>query len=85
MLSDKSIIYLKKLGYQHLQADLKEFVALLGNGFYKISGGVDVRPFLVYFIENVYHELVTALPPNIAEIFQNALNQSKVTEKEPAL
>lgn len=35
MLSDKSIIDLKKLGYKYPQADLKEFVALLGNGFYK--------------------------------------------------
>lgn len=35
MLSDKSIIDLKKLGYKYPQADLKEFAALLGNGFYK--------------------------------------------------
>lgn len=34
MLSDKSIIDLKKLSYKYPQADLKEFVALLGNGFY---------------------------------------------------
>ena len=35
MLSDKSIIDLKKLGYKYPQADMKEFVALLGSGFYK--------------------------------------------------
>ena len=35
MLSDKSIIDLKKLGYKYPQADLKEFVELLGSGFYK--------------------------------------------------
>ena len=35
ILSDKSIIDLKKLGYKYPQADLKEFAALLGNGFYK--------------------------------------------------
>lgn len=35
MLSDKRIIDLKKLGYQSPQADLKEFVTLLENGFYK--------------------------------------------------
>lgn len=35
MLSDKSILDLKKLCYKYPQADLKEFVALLGNGFYK--------------------------------------------------
>lgn len=35
MLSDKSIIDLKKLGYKYPQADMKEFISLLGNGFYK--------------------------------------------------
>ena len=35
MLSDKSIIDLKKLGYKYPQADLTEFVELLGSGFYK--------------------------------------------------
>ena len=35
MLSDKSIIDLKKLGYKYPQADLKEFVALLDSGCYK--------------------------------------------------
>ena len=35
MLSDKSIIDLKKLGCKYPQADLKEFVALLGSGLYK--------------------------------------------------
>ena len=33
MLSDKSIIDLKKLGYKYPQADLQEFVALLDSGF----------------------------------------------------
>ena len=32
MLSDKSILDLKKLRYRYPQADMKEFVALLGNG-----------------------------------------------------
>ena len=35
MLSDKSIIDLKKLGCKYPQADLREFVALLGSGLYK--------------------------------------------------
>ena len=34
MLSDKSIVDLKKLGYKYPQADLKEFVSLLNSGFY---------------------------------------------------
>ena len=40
----------------------------------KISGGMDVTPFLTYFIENVYHKLVPVLlDPDTTEIFQNAL------------
>ena len=34
MLSDKSALDLKKLGYKYPQADMGEFVALLKNGFY---------------------------------------------------
>lgn len=45
-----------------------------------------MTPFLVYFIENVYHKLVTALPaPSITDAFQRALEQGNVTEKEQAL
>ena len=52
----------------------------------QISGVMDVTPFLVYFIENVYHKLITALPsPNTTETFQNALDGGDVTEKEQAL
>lgn len=52
----------------------------------QISGVMDVTPFLVYFIENVYHKLITALPsPNTTETFQNALAGGDVTEKEQAL
>lgn len=35
MLSDKEIVNLKKLGYKFPQADMKEFVGLLREGFYK--------------------------------------------------
>ena len=34
MLSDKSVLDLKKLGYKYPQADMGEFVSLLKNGFY---------------------------------------------------
>ena len=38
------------------------------------AGGMDVTPFLTYFIENVYHKLVPVLlDPDTTEIFQNAL------------
>src|SRR5699024_8692092 len=42
----------------------------------KISGVMDVTPFLTYFIEHVYHKLASALPdPNTTETFQNALSR----------
>ena len=34
MLSDKSVLDLKKLGYKYPQADMGEFVALLKSSFY---------------------------------------------------
>ena len=47
---------------------------------------MDVTPFLVYFIEHVYHTLVSALPSSqTTETFQNALSQGEITEKEQAL
>ena len=75
---------------------LSEYVEKSRRGYYnaytlteqnaQISGIMDVTPFLVYFIENVYHKLVLALPdPNTTETFQNALARCDVTEKEQAL
>lgn len=52
----------------------------------KISGILDVTPFLVYFIEHVYHKLGSALPvASTTDTFQQALAQGRVTEKEQAL
>ena len=34
MLSDKSVLDLRRLGYKFPQADIKEFTELLKNGFY---------------------------------------------------
>lgn len=75
---------------------LSEYVEKSRRGYYnaytmteqnaRISGVMDVTPFLVYFIENVYHKLVYALPAaNTAEDFQKVLEQGTVTEKEQAL
>ena len=52
----------------------------------KISGVLDVTPFMLYFVENVYHKLEDALPaPMTAESFNKILREGKVTEKEAAL
>lgn len=75
---------------------LSEYVEKSRRGYYnaytlaeqnaKISGVMDVTPFLTYFIENVYHKLISALPdPHTTETFRNALSQGNVTEKEQAL
>ena len=50
------------------------------------SGVMDATPFLVYFINNVYHKLGNALPaPKATEAFEKILKSGKVTEKEKDL
>ena len=52
----------------------------------RISGILDATPFLVYFIEHVYHQLGGALPPPATtETFQHVLERGGITEKEKAL
>lgn len=52
----------------------------------QISSIMDVTPFLVYFIENVYHKLAATVPAsNTTATFQKALERGNVTEKEFAL
>lgn len=52
----------------------------------QISSIMDVTPFLVYFIENVYHKLAATVPAsNTTDTFQKALERGNVTEKEFAL
>lgn len=47
---------------------------------------MDVTPFLVYFIENIYNKLGSALPQiNTLDSFRNALDDGKITEKEKDL
>lgn len=51
-----------------------------------LSGMVDITPFLVYFIQHVYGNLKNSLPAeNFLEVFQKALAEGQVTEKEKAL
>lgn len=52
----------------------------------QISGVLDVTPFLVYFAESVYYRLGEDQPqPRTLQVFEEALRQGKVTEKERAL
>ena len=89
--------YLVQQGYSSaLFIPLSEYVNRSRKGYYdaytltkdnaQISGVLDVTPFLVYFIENVYHKLDNALPvPATTAAFDAALAQGKITEKESAL
>ena len=89
--------YLVQQGYSStLFIPLSEYVNKSRRGYYdaytltennaKISGVLDVTPFLVYFIQNVYHKLDSALPaPATTDAFAKALAGGTVTEKEAAL
>ena len=89
--------YLVQQGYSSaLFIPLSEYVNKSRTGYYdaytltednaKISGVLDVTPFLVYFIEHVYHKLDNALPvPATTAVFDAALAQGRITEKEAAL
>lgn len=49
----------------------------------KISGILDLTPFLVYFIENIYHDLQSGQPKlQTVEGFTDLLEAGQITEKE---
>ena len=89
--------YLVQQGYfSALFVPLSEYINKSRKGYYNaytlveenaaISGMVDATPFLVYFIENVYHKLNGALPTTqTTAVFQEALSHGQVTEKEKSL
>ncbi len=89
--------YLVQQGYSSvLFIPLSEYIGKSRKGYYDaytlaesnagISGVMDATPFLVYFIEHVYHKLGNALPaPRTTDEFRKALERGKVTEKENAL
>lgn len=52
----------------------------------KISGVVDVTPFLKYFSENVYNKLSeNEMKENVLEQYKDVLSKGEVTEKETQL
>ena len=89
--------YLVQQGYSSaLFVPLSEYINKSRKGYYdaytlveenaRISGIVDATPFLVYFIENIYHKLNGALPTaQTSAAFQAVLSQGQVTEKEKSL
>ena len=89
--------YLKRQGYSStLFIPFSSYIERSRKGYYsayllaernaKISGVMDVTPFLVYFIENVYNKLDSALPQvNTMVAFNKALDDGQITEKEKDL
>lgn len=89
--------YLRQQGYSsalfipfssYIERSRKEYynAFTLAEDNVKISGVLDVTPFLVYSIENVYNKLAGALPQvNMTEAFSKALDDGKITEKEKDL
>ena len=52
----------------------------------KISGCIDVTPFVLYFAENVYAHLSDSLPSQfVLDEFANALLVGEITQKEHEL
>jgi Fic family protein len=86
--------YLRRQGYSSaLFVPFSSYIERSRKGYYnayslaegnaKLSGVMDVTPFLVYFIENVYHQLGGALPrTGTLDAFRKALDDGKITVKE---
>jgi Fic family protein len=89
--------YLRRQGYSSaLFIPFSSYIERSREGYYnafsliarnaKISGVIDVTPFLVYFIERVYNQLGGALPQiHTLDAFRKALDAGKITEKEKDL
>ena len=89
--------YLVQQGYSSaLFIPLSRYVEKSRRGYYdaytlteqnaRISGVLDVTPFLVYFIEHVYHQLEdVASSASTIGAFQAVLERGGITEKEKDL
>lgn len=89
--------YLVQQGYSSaLFVPLSEYIKRSRKKYYdafslveqnaRISGVLDVTPFLLYFTEEVYHKLRSEQPDRVTtDTFRQALQSGKITEKEHAL
>ena len=84
MLSDKSIVDLRRLGYKYPDADMGEFIELLKSGFYKT---LPLKAFdgeqLVY-LEGVTRVHMNAVKLLIAPAVGNAPYGQRAMEEELA-
>lgn len=89
--------YLHRQGYSSaLFIPFSSYIDRSRNGYYnayslaekneKISGVLDVTPFLAYFIESVYNKFSASIPQaDTLGAFRKALDDGKITEKEKDL
>lgn len=89
--------YLVQQGYSSaLFVPLSEYIERSRKKYYdafslveqnaRISGVLDVTPFLLYFTEEVYHKLRSEQPDRVTtDTFRQALQSGKITEKEHVL
>lgn len=52
---------------------------------YRYTHTIDVTPFLLYFINNVYNKIEQPLQEDTLSVYRFALNQKKITNKEDKL
>ncbi|SUO04584.1 huntington interacting protein HYPE [Faecalicoccus pleomorphus] len=52
---------------------------------YRYTHTIDVTPFLLYFINNVYNNMEQPLQEDTLSVYRLALNQKKITNKEDKL
>lgn len=52
---------------------------------YRYTHTIDVTPFLLYFINNVYNKIEQTLQEDTLSVYRLALNQKKITNKEDKL
>lgn len=52
---------------------------------YRYTHTIDVTPFLLYFINNVYNKMEQPLQEDTLSVYRLALNQKKITNKEDKL
>ena len=53
---------------------------------YKLSGVIDITPFLIYFIQNVYEKMTgDTVKANTLEKYNSALSAGEITQKEAKL
>lgn len=82
MLSDKSVTDLKKLGYKYPQADMKEFVELLGTGFYKTIPLKDFNGVKLVYLESVTQVRLSAAKVLLTPQASTQLYGVKAMEEE---